>query len=77
MKTETQLCRDLIAQFVEDLNADSLVVMWTSVGKDQTSAKIATWGNQLAVRDMVRQANLEYELATKAKIVRKTKYNDQ
>jgi len=77
MKTETQLCRDLIARFVEDLNADSLVVMWTSVSKEQTSAKIATWGNQLAVRDMVRQSNLEYEVEAKAKIVRKTKSNDQ
>lgn len=55
--------RDLIARFVEDISADSVCVLWTECGKDSTKAKIASWGNQFAIRDMIKTANDDYVIA--------------
>ena len=59
-KRELKAVRDLIAGFVEQANADSVVVMWTSINKIGTRAKIASWGNQFAVRDMIKTASDDY-----------------
>lgn len=54
--------RDLVAQFVEDVNADSVVVMWTTVSKDITTAKVCTYGNQFACKAMTKAMHDEYVL---------------
>ena len=59
---QAKAVRDIIARFVEDANADSVVVMWTSINKVSTRAKIASWGNQFAVRDMIKTASDDYSL---------------
>ena len=73
--------REIIARFVEDANADSVVVMWTSINKVSTRAKIASWGNQFAVRDMIKTASDDYMLerinAIKLKIDKKPKPKDE
>lgn len=59
---QAKAVREIIARFVEDANADSVVVMWTSINKVSTRAKIASWGNQFAVRDMIKTASDDYSL---------------
>ena len=54
--------REIVARFVEEANADSVVVMWTSNSKIGTKAKITTWGNQFAIRDMIKTASDDYML---------------
>ena len=54
--------REIVARFVEEANADSVVVMWTSNTKIGTKAKITTWGNQFAIRDMIKTASDDYML---------------
>ncbi len=60
---ETSIVRAMIGQFVEDANADSVVVLWTSTGKAGSKAKIASWGNQFAIRDMIKTASDDYTIA--------------
>jgi hypothetical protein len=36
--------------------------MWTSNSKIGTKAKITTWGNQFAIRDMIKTASDDYML---------------
>jgi hypothetical protein len=55
--------RDLVAQFVEQVGADSIVVIWSEVGKDLTSSKCVTFGNQFACRAMVKTMHDDYVLA--------------
>ena len=80
-KRELKAVRDLIAGFVEQANADSIVVMWTSINKIGTRAKIASWGNQFAVRDMIKTASDDYCIerinAIKLRSDKKTKPKDE
>ncbi len=80
-KRELKAVRDLIAGFVEQANADSVVVMWTSINKIGTRAKIASWGNQFAVRDMIKTASDDYCIerinAIKLRNDKKTKPKDE
>ena len=80
-KRELKAVRDLIAGFVEQANADSVVVMWTSINKVGTRAKIASWGNQFAVRDMIKTASDDYCIerinAIKLRSDKKTKPTDE
>ncbi len=80
-KRELKAVRDLIAGFVEQANADSVVVMWTSINKVGTRAKIASWGNQFAVRDMIKTASDDYCIerinAIKLRSDKKTKPKDE
>jgi len=69
---QAKAVRDIIARFVEDANADSVVVMWTSISKGGTKAKIASFGNQFAVRDMIKTASDDYCLARMNSIKLKT-----
>jgi hypothetical protein len=59
--SDTKLVRDLIARFCEDANADACVVLWCCVKKDRTHSKAVTWGNMLAVREMVKSMHNEFE----------------
>jgi hypothetical protein len=59
--SDTKLVRDLIARFCEDANADACVVLWCVVGKDSTQSKAATWGNMLAVREMISDMHDDFE----------------
>jgi len=61
MSSDTKLVRDLIARFCEDANADACVVLWCCVDKAKTQSKAATWGNMLAVREMVKSMNKDFE----------------
>ncbi len=61
--THTRAVREMIGRFVEDADADSVVVLWTSTGKDGSKAKIASWGNQFAIRDMIKTASDDYTIA--------------
>jgi len=61
MSSDTKLVRDLIARFCEDANADACVVLWCVVGKESTQSKAATWGNMLAVREMVKSMHNDFE----------------
>ena len=78
---QAKAVREIIARFVEDANADSVVVMWTNINKVSTRAKIASWGNQFAVRDMIKTASDDYCIerinAIKLKIDRKPKPKDE
>ena len=80
-KRELKAMRDLIAGFVEQANADSVVVMWTSNSKIGTKAKITSWGNQFAIRDMIKTASDDYCIerinAIKLKIDKKPKPKDE
>lgn len=80
-KRELKAVRDLIAGFNEQANADSVVVMWTSINKVGTRAKIASWGNQFAVRDMIKTASDDYCIerinAIKLRSDKKTKPKDE
>ncbi len=80
-KRELKAVRDLIAGFNEQANADSVVVMWTSINKIGTRAKIASWGNQFAVRDMIKTASDDYCIerinAIKLRNDKKTKPKDE
>ena len=58
-----KVVRDLVAQFVEQVGADSIVVIWSEVGKDLTSSKCVTFGNQFACRAMVKTMHDDYVLA--------------
>ena len=73
--------REIVARFVEEANADSVVVMWTSNSKIGTKAKITTWGNQFAIRDMIKTASDDYCIerinAIKLKIDKKPKPKDE
>ena len=73
--------REIVARFVEEANADSVVVMWTSNSKIGTKAKITTWGNQFAIRDMIKTASDDYMLerinSIKLKSDRKPKPKDE
>ena len=73
--------REIVARFVEEANADSVVVMWTSNTKIGTKAKITTWGNQFAIRDMIKTASDDYCIerinAIKLKIDKKPKPKDE
>ena len=60
---ETRVVREMIGRFVEDADADSVVVLWTSTGKAGSKAKIASWGNQFAIRDMIKTASDDYTIA--------------
>ena len=55
-----KVVRDLVAQFVEQVGADSIVVIWSEVGKDLTSSKCVTFGNQFACRAMVKTMHDDY-----------------
>lgn len=70
---EIKVVRDIIAQFVENAGADSVVVVWSTNHKAGTKAKISTWGNQFACRDMIRQANDDYVIERLNKIKRQAK----
>jgi hypothetical protein len=59
--SDTKLVRDLIARFCEDANADACVVLWCVVNKESTQSKAATWGNMLAVREMVADMHEDFE----------------
>lgn len=61
-KNKDSATRNIVAQFVEELNADSVIVMWTTVSKDITSAKVVTYGNQFACRAMVKAMHDDYVL---------------
>jgi|GEM_PF-3405604 len=50
-----------VAQFVENMSADSVVILWTEVAKDSTKAKVASWGNQFAIKQMVIDLANEYD----------------
>ena len=65
---QTRVVREMIGRFVEDADADSVVVLWTSTGKSGSKAKIASWGNQFAIRDMIKTANDDYTIARIAAI---------
>ena len=73
--------REIIARFIEEANADSVVVMWTSNTKIGTKAKISSWGNQFAIRDMIKTASDDYCIerinAIKLKIDKKPKPKDE
>ena len=73
--------REIIARFVEEAHADSVVVMWTSNSKIGTKAKITTWGNQFAIRDMIKTASDDYCIERineiKLKIDKKPKPKDE
>ena len=73
--------REIIARFVEEANADSVVVMWTSNSTIGTKAKITTWGNHFALRDMIKTASDDYCIerinAIKLKIDKKPKPKDE
>lgn len=73
--------REIIARFIEEANADSIVVMWTSNTKIGTKAKISSWGNQFAIRDMIKTASDDYCIerinAIKLKIDKKPKPKDE
>ena len=73
--------REIVARFVEEANADSVVVMWTSNSKIGTKAKITTWGNQFAIRDMIKTASDDYMLerinSIKLKSDKKPKTKDE
>ena len=56
----SDIVRNVIGQFVEDMGADSVVIIWSSCEKEATRSHIATWGNQFAVRDMIKTANDDY-----------------
>jgi len=80
-KRVTLAIREIIARFIEEANADSVVVMWTSNSKIGTKAKITTWGNQFAIRDMIKTASDDYYIerinAIKLKIDKKPKPKDE
>jgi hypothetical protein len=80
-KRVTLAIREIIARFIEEANADSVVVMWTSNTKIGTKAKISSWGNQFAIRDMIKTASDDYCIerinAIKLKIDRKPKPKDE
>ena len=73
--------REIIARFIEEANADSVVVMWTSNTKIGTKAKISSWGNQFAIRDMIKTASDDYCIerinAIKLKTNKKPKPKDE
>ena len=54
--------RNIVAQFVEEVNADSIIVIWSTVGKDTTSARVVSFGNQFACKAMVKAMHDEYVL---------------
>jgi hypothetical protein len=60
---QTTAVRNIIAEFVESLGADSVIVLWSENVRDGTRAKVASWGNQLACRDMIKSANDDYCVA--------------
>ena len=80
-KRVTLAIREIIARFIEEANADSVVVMWTSNSKIGTKAKISSWGNQFAIRDMIKTASDDYCIerinAIKLKIDKKPKPKDE
>tara|TARA_R110000823_G_scaffold64565_1_gene151419 strand:- start:307 stop:576 length:270 start_codon:yes stop_codon:yes gene_type:complete len=80
-KRVTLAIREIIARFIEEANADSVVVMWTSNTKIGTKAKISSWGNQFAIRDMIKTASDDYCIerinAIKLKIDKKPKPKDE
>jgi len=53
IKAEREKVSACVAQFVENMNADSVVILWTEVAKESTKAKVASWGNQFAIKQMV------------------------
>lgn len=65
---ECKAVRDLIAQFNESLGADSIDIVWSTNQKGGTKAKMSTWGNQFACRDMIHQANDDYVIERLNKI---------
>jgi len=66
-ENESRKVSQCIAHFVEDMNADSVVVLWTSIEKDSTKAKVASWGNQYAIKQMVIDLAAEYDVDDDAK----------
>jgi hypothetical protein len=62
-KDNNKSVRDLVAQFVEQIGADSIVVIWSEVGKDLTSSKCVTFGNQFACRAMVKTMHDDYVIS--------------
>ena len=62
MSNNERAARNIVAQFVEEVNADSIIVIWSEVGKDTTSSKVVTFGNQFAVKAMVKAMHDDYLL---------------
>ena len=60
IKSEREKVSACVAQFVKNMNADSVVILWTEVDKDSTKAKVASWGNQFAIKQMVLDLADEY-----------------
>mgnify|MGYP003139435338 CR=1 FL=1 len=46
----------LLAGFVEEANADAVLVIWSSTKKSKTSSKVCSWGNHFAVKGMLEWA---------------------
>lgn len=61
IKSDREKVSACVAQFVENMNADSVVILWTEVAKDSTKAKVASWGNQYAIKQMVIDLANEYD----------------
>jgi len=59
-KNEREKISSCVAQFVENMSADSVVIMWTEVTKESTKAKCASWGNQFAIKQMVIDLASQY-----------------
>jgi predicted SpoU family rRNA methylase len=60
IKAEREKVSTCVAQFVENMNADSVVILWTEVAKESTKAKVASWGNQFAIKQMVIDLASQY-----------------
>ena len=62
-KQPSSAARVLVAQFIENEGADSVVVLWSQSAKVGSIAQMVSWGNQFAVRDMIRSANDDYTIS--------------
>lgn len=60
-RSNDPITRNLVAQFVEESGADSIIVLWTVGTRDSTAVRMASWGNQIACRAMLDYATEAYD----------------
>jgi len=46
----------ILTAFVEEANADAVLVIWSSTKKRKTSSRVCSWGNHFAVKGMLEWA---------------------
>lgn len=73
--TNSRALRNCIGQFVEDANADAVAVIWSSTNRNGTTGRIATWGNQFALKSLILKEADNYQIERMNSIIAKTEKN--